>query len=66
MGKGTEVPPLVVGIVIVVLVAVAGFAIWKYTSAPPRAQMTADRAKLMKEGMMHSRPPAQRGPMGPR
>ncbi len=48
MGKGSGGSPGVAGIVIVLVVAIAGFAVWKYAGARGKVQVNADRMSIVR------------------
>lgn len=58
--NGMQVPPAAAGIIIVLVVAVVGFFLYKATSSPGKVQMTPENIKKMQQGL--NQRPTNAGP----
>ncbi len=60
MKDGVQISPVVAGVVIVIVLVIVGFFIYKSTGPRARVEMTPDKVKQMQE-IMAKRPPVPGG-----
>jgi hypothetical protein len=59
---GIQVSPVISGIIIVIVIAIVGFFVYRYTGPRGRVQLSPEQVKQMQQ-MMGQRPPGVRGPV---
>lgn len=64
MKNGMQVPPAVAGIIIALVVVVAGYFVYKATSSPSKVQLSPESVQRMQQGLNQrptNSPPAPAG-----